>query len=335
MTGPPAATAAVRTAVRRGLVGVDGLVAAAVSGGADSLALASALAFERPGSVALVVDHGLQEGSAAVAGRAAEQCRELGLDPHVLGPSPRPVPSRSSGVSPGDEADRSAKILVGGSRGGPEAAARELRYALLSEAAADLHLTAVLLGHTLDDQAETVLLGLARGSGARALAGMAAARGVFRRPLLGLPRDTTAKACAEAGLVPWDDPHNADATYSRVRVRHRVLPVLEQELGPGVAEALARSAARLREDADALDALTPQLPDDPVVAELEALAPALRSRALKAWAEQTCGRAVTSAHVEALRALVEDWHGQGPVSLPGGIAVRRTSGVLQATPADG
>jgi tRNA(Ile)-lysidine synthase len=160
---------------------------------------------------------------------------------------------------------------------------------------------------------------------------MPVTRDVFRRPLLGLARETTAKACAEAGLLPWDDPHNSDPAYARVRVRTRVLPVLEQELGPGVAEALARSAARLREDADALDALTPELPVEPVVADLEALAPALRSRALKAWAERSCGRAVTSVHVDALRALVEDWHGQGPVALPGGIVVRRTSGVLHAT----
>ena len=308
MTGPPAATAAVRTAVRRGLAGVEGPVGAAVSGGADSLALAAALGFERPGTVALVVDHGLQERSAEVAARAAEQCAGLGLSAHVLGP------------------------LAGVGGGGPEAAARELRYRLLSEAAARLDLAVVLLGHTLDDQAETVLLGLARGSGARALAGMAVARGIFRRPLLGVSRDTTAKACAEAGLVPWDDPHNADPSYARVRVRSRVLPVLEQQLGPGVAEALARSAARLREDADALDALTPELPDEPAVADLVALAPALRSRALKVWAERRCGRAVTSAHVDALRALVEDWHGQGPVALPGGAVVRRASGVLQATP---
>jgi tRNA(Ile)-lysidine synthase len=306
---------------------VEGPVAAAVSGGADSLALAAALAFERAGSVALVVDHGLQPESAAVASQAAEQCRSLGLDAHVLGP-----PSRSSGIHPGDHTGRTAKIL---DKGGPEAGARMLRYRLLETAVADLGLTAVLLGHTLDDPAETVLLGLARGSGARALAGMPAERGVFRRPLLGLSRETTAKACAEAGLVPWDDPHNTDPSYARVRARSRAMPVLEQELGPGVAEALARSAARLREDADALDALTPELPDEPAAAELAALAPALRSRALKAWAERLCGRAVTSAHVDALRALVEDWHGQGPVALPGGCDVRRTSGVLRATPADG
>lgn len=300
MPGPPAATAAVRVAVRRCLTGLDGPVAAAVSGGADSLALAAALAFERPGSCALVVDHGLQEGSAEVAGRAAEQCRSLGLPAHVL-------------TAP----------LKGGA-GGPEGAARAVRYAALDAAVAEHGLAAVLLGHTLDDQAETVLLGLARGAGARALAGMAD-RPPYLRPLLGLDRPTTRQACAEAGLTPWEDPHNADPAYARVRARARVLPVLEAELGPGIAAALARSAAQLREDADALDALTPDTDD---VAELAALPAALRARALKRWAERTCGAAVTAQHVDALRALVEDWRGQGAVALPGGVRVERRDGRL-------
>jgi tRNA(Ile)-lysidine synthase len=309
MTGPPAATAAVRVAVRRSLAGVTGAVAAAVSGGADSLALAAALAFERPSSYALVVDHGLQEGSADVAARAAEQCNGLGLVAHVL--------------AAGD-------LAVAGS-GGPEARARALRYRLLSDAADRLGLSAVLLGHTRDDQAETVLLGLARGSGARSLAGMAATRGVFRRPLLGLPREVTVRACSEAGLEPWDDPHNADPAYARVRVRSTVLPVLEAQLGAGVAEALARSAAQLREDADALDALTPELAVEPSCAELAGLPAALRTRALKAWAERLTGCALTSVHVAALRDLVDDWSGQGAVQLPGGVSIRRTDGRLSSS----
>ena len=312
MTGPPAATAAVRVAVRRCLAEVTGPVAAAVSGGADSLALAAALAFERPGSLALVVDHGLQEGSGRIAAAAAEQCRALGLDPEVLSRRTAPVSTR----------------------GGPEAAARDLRYWVL-ERAADRHgLAAVLLGHTRDDQAESVLLGLARGSGARALAGMAAVRGPFRRPLLDLGRVTLRQACTEAGLEPWEDPHNADPAYTRVRVRRDVLPVLEEALGPGVAGALARSAAQLREDADALDALTPDLPQQPSCTELADLPGALRARALKRWAEGLCGRALTAAHVEALRALVEAWSGQGPVALPGGVEVRRADGRLVPAPPD-
>lgn len=305
MSGPPAATAAVRVAVRRALAGVDGPVAAAVSGGADSLALAAALAFLRPGSPALVVDHGLQPGSAQVARSAAEVCAGLGLVPHVLTAAPNAA------------------------GGGPEADARAARYAALDAAADQLGLAAVLLGHTLDDQAETVLLGLARGAGARALAGMAPARGRYLRPLLGVDRATTHAACAEARAVAWQDPHNDDPAYARVRVRRRVLPVLEAELGPGVAAALARTAAQLRDDADALDALTPDTDD---VAELAALPAALRTRALKRWAERACGSAVTSAHVDALRALVEDWRGQGPVGLPGGVPAERRDGRLVTGP---
>jgi len=317
VTGPPAATAAVRLAVRRALP--DGPVAAAVSGGADSLALAAALAFERPGAYALVVDHGLQPGSPDVAARAADQCRALGLDAEVL-----PAGGNPEHPAAGD----STTVARDGRPGGPEAAARTVRYALLAGAATRLGLDAVLLGHTLDDQAETVLLGLARGSGARALAGMPAHRDTYRRPLLHLDRATTRAACAEAGLTPWQDPHNSDPAYARVRVRSTVLPLLERELGPGVAAALARTAAQLREDADALDALTPDLPERPEVAALAELLPAVRARALKRWAEGRTGRAVTAAHVGALRALVERWHGQGPVVLPGGAAVERREGRL-------
>ena len=337
MTGPPAATAAVRLAVRRVLPA--GQVAAAVSGGADSLALAAALAFERPGAYALVVDHGLQPGSSKVAARAAEQCRELGLAAELL-------TARSSEHPQDPRAGDAPKIMGGGGgsgmggggsgsdsggpggAGGPEGAARALRYALLAAAADRLDLRAVLLGHTLDDQAESVLLGLARGSGARALAGMPAQRDRYRRPLLHLDRATTRAACAEAGLDPWQDPHNDDPAYARVRVRQTVLPVLERELGPGAARALARTAAQLREDADALDDLTPELPDAPDVTGLAALPAALRARALKRWAELRCGQSVTAAHVDALRALVERWHGQGPVALPGGAAVERRDGRL-------
>ena len=325
MTGPPAATAAVRVAVRRALAGVDGPVAAAVSGGADSLALAAALAFERPGSLALVVDHGLQPGSAQVAQSAAEVCAGLGLVPHVLtAPAARSVQD-PQGPGAGDLARYAGSA-------GPEAAARAARYAALDAAAEEHGLAAVLLGHTLDDQAETVLLGLARGAGARALAGMAPVRGRYLRPLLSVDRATTHAACTEARAVAWQDPHNDDPSYARVRVRSRVLPVLEAELGPGVAAALARTAAQLREDADALDALTP---DTDHVDALAALPAALRSRAVKRWAERACGQAVTSAHVDALRALVEAWRGQGAVGLPGGVeAVRRDGRLLVVPPRD-
>jgi tRNA(Ile)-lysidine synthase TilS/MesJ len=228
---------------------------------------------------------------------------------------------------------------------GPEGAARALRYALLEEAVSRYDgdpasgdagtgaagaacatepsgQAVVLLGHTRDDQAETVLLGLLRGSGSRALSGMAPVRGRYRRPFLDLPRETVRQACAEAGLSPYQDPHNDEVRFRRVAVR-RLLAELD------VSEGLARSAALLREDDEALDALV-EATDD--VAALAAMLPALRARALKRWAETCCGQAVTAAHVRALRALVEDWHGQGPVALPGGGQVARRGSRLAFEP---
>jgi len=238
--GPPPAVAAVRGCVRACLAGLapGDLVLAACSGGADSLALAAALAHEAPrlglrgGGV--TVDHGLQAGSAARATQVAGLLGRLGLDP-----------VRAIAV----------RVASGPGSGGPEAAARTARYAALDEVAEQTGAAAVLLGHNRDDQAETVLLGLARGSGPRALAGMPARSGRLRRPLLGLPRSTLRAACQAQQLEPWDDPHNADPSYARSRVRHQALPALEAALGPGVAGALARSAAQLSADCEALDAL--------------------------------------------------------------------------------
>jgi tRNA(Ile)-lysidine synthase len=235
--GPHPAVAAVRLAVRAALADLEpgDLVLVACSGGPDSLALARAVAFEAPKlgvrAGAVSVDHGLQAGSAERAAAVIALLATWGLDPV-----------------------ESVRVEVA-TAGGPEAAARDARYAAL-DAAADRHgAFAVLLGHTRDDQAETVLLGLARGSGARSLAGMAPVAGRYRRPLLDLERDRLAEACRAEGLDPWADPHNTDPAYARARVRHEALPALEQALGPGVAAALARTAALLRADADALDAI--------------------------------------------------------------------------------
>jgi tRNA(Ile)-lysidine synthase len=214
------------------------LVLVACSGGPDSLALAAAAAKLAPrggpAAGAVVVDHGWSPAAAEASAAAAAACRSLGLAP----------------------VDHLRAVAAG--TGGPEAAARDARYAALEAAAARHGATAVLLGHTRDDQAETVLLGLARGSGSRSMAGMPARRGVLRRPLLALPRGTTAAACAEQGLAPWQDPANSDAAYARARVRSAA-GTLEAALGPGFAEALARSADLLREDADALDAAAADL----------------------------------------------------------------------------
>ena len=293
------------------------LVLVACSGGADSMALAAATAFEaakiglRAGAV--TVDHGLQEGSTARAVEVAGRLRALGLDPvDALG------------------------VKVGRS-GGPEAAARDARYAAL-DSAADRHgARVILLGHTRDDQAETVLLGLARGSGPRSLSGMASAVGRYRRPFLDLDRSITRQACAVLDLPVWDDPHNADPAYTRSRIRHEVLPVLEKHLGGGVVEALARTAKLFRDDADALDAWAAQVEAEVTdatgtmdAARLAEVPPAVRSRVLRRSAIRAGSPAgdLFARHVEAMDQLVTGWHGQGPLHLPGAVELRRRSGRL-------
>ncbi len=308
--------------MRTALDTIDGPVLVALSGGADSLALAAATAFEagRRGirAEAVVVDHGLQEGSDAVAATAARVAASLGLTARVV-------------------------AVHVGTADGPEAAARRARYDALARAAADVGAEAVLLGHTLDDQAETVLLGLARGSGALSLAGMpperrdgAGTRWV--RPLLGIRRWTTVAACAAEGLEPWSDPHNVDPAFGRVRTRERVMPVLEAELGPGVAEALARTAEQLREDADAFQEMIDETIEDIVehaeagisisVAALAANPAALRNRIVRYVVDSEFGVSLSRAQTLEVARLAVDWRGQGPIDLPS-CAARRVGGRIE------
>ena len=316
------AIADVRRAVRA-VLPADGLVLVALSGGADSLALAAATAFEASRSGvragAVIVDHALQPGSADIADAAAEQARALGLDPvSVVAVT---VEDASSG-------------------GGPEASARTARYAALSRVLMETGASAVLLGHTLDDQAETVLLGLARGSGPTSLQGMSARNGIYLRPLLGIRRAQTRQFCTDAGITWWDDPHNLDPRYARVRVRETVLPVLERELGPGVAEALARTADQLREDSEALDAMVLEFIEEIVehaeagiavsVAALLANPAALRQRIIRFVVESEFGVSLGRTHTMAVARLVTDWHGQKTLDLPG-VRVERQDGMLVFT----
>lgn len=333
MPGPPPAVAAVRVAVRRALTspplpaggpsgeGPAPLLLVACSGGADSLALAAATAFVAPRlgwrAGAVVVDHGLQEGSAQVAEEAARRCRELGLDPVEV-----------------------VRARVRDTGEGPEADARRARYGVLAARAHALGARAVLVGHTRDDQAEQVLLGLARGSGARSLAGMppwralgedgAGAGPVLLRPLLGLTRRQTWQACLDLGLEPWQDPHNEDPRYARVRARLAV-DDLEHRLGSGLVLGLTRSAELLRDDADALDeaARTAYLGmGDPPweVGRLLDLPRAVRTRLWRraALAAGSPGTDLTSGHLLAVDALLTRWRGQGPLHLPGGVRATRT-----------
>lgn len=331
MTGPHPAVAATRHAVRGHLADVPpgALVLIACSGGPDSLALAAAAAFEAPKAAvrlgAVVVDHALQEGSAAVAERAAAACAALGADPVVV--------SRVA-VTPSGRLDAGGP----GAGGGPEAAARAARYAVLAEVARAHTAYAVWLGHTLDDQAEQVLLGLARGSGTRSLAGMPRRRPPYERPFLALPKAITIAACRAQGLEAWTDPTNADPAYLRNRVR-AALRDLEDDLGPRLAAALARSADLARADADALDELTDRayaaLGPPPWPVEVLAAHPAaIRGRLWRRAALAAGAPEVGAVHVRALDALVTDWHGQGPAFLPGGLRVIRRGGLLAVEPSD-
>jgi len=226
-------------------------------------------------------------------------------------------------------------VDVAGRGGGPEAAAREARYEALCKAARDTGATAVLLGHTRDDQAETVLLALARGGGPRGLAGLPYRREVdgisFVRPLLEVRRADTRAACVALGLEPWDDPHNTDAAYARSRVR-AAMPVLASTLGAGIVDNLARVAALTAADTAALDTLAAQVDaDDGEGLRVDALVgqpAAIRTRVLRAFAARVGANALSQRHIDALDALVTAWHGQGPVALPGGVTVTRRSGRL-------
>lgn len=337
--GPHPAVAAIRLAVRRVLHDVltdltapagprtagssAPLVLVACSGGADSMALASALAFEAPKlgirAGGITVDHGLQPGSDLRAAEVVARMTALRLDPV-----------------------ESVAVRVGRD-GGPEAAARDARYGALDEAADRLGAAAVLLGHTRDDQAETVLLGLARGSGIRSLSGMAEVSGGpgrshrYRRPFLQVDRQTARKACMVQSLAVWDDPHNIDPAYTRSRLRHEGLPALEKALGKGVVEALARTAQLSRDDADALDAWAAEAEtgvrdEDGKLecAKLYALPPAVRRRVLRraVVAAGSPAGSLFARHIEEVDRLITGWRGQGAINLPGRVEAQRQGGRL-------
>lgn len=339
------------------------LVLVALSGGADSLALAAAVAAEAGASGAragaVIVDHALQQGSAEVAAGAARQATALGLYPVVVrrvhasassAPEASGPPNREEG-SP-TEKPGASPVSAGAQKrirrdGGPEAVARDARYAALTEVALELGAACVLTAHTRDDQAEQVLLAIARGSGTRSLAGIPprrelAAGVVLLRPLLseraGVTREVTEASCAELGLEPWRDPHNLDPSYTRVRVRREVLPVLEAELGPGVAAALARTGELVREDAEALDEWAEGMLEAVLVSissteahlavdALSTLPAALRNRAIRLVAARTFDSQLSREHTLAIAALVTDWKGQGPAFVPG-LRVTRIAGRL-------
>ena len=314
------AVPAVRNAVRAWLEKFEAgdKILVAVSGGADSLALAYALSVESEklaiSVVGVTVDHQLQSASSSQAEKVVEQLAKFGVPCAIK------------------------KVTVD-IKQGLEASARKVRYEAINEMAIQENAVAVFLGHTKDDQAETVLLGLARGSGTRSLSGMAEHNGIYIRPLLEITRIQNEQFCKEVGLDYWNDPHNQDSQFARVRVRTEALPVLEKSIGPGISDALARSAHLLRDDADALDSwaqseVTHLNLQDLDCAHLQALPRAIRTRILRSaiYAAGAPSGSVSADHVSAVEALISAWNGQGALNLPGGVRVERISGRLSLSP---
>lgn len=308
---------AVREAWQRHSVTAGDHILVACSGGADSLALAAAAIFEgdRAGIKvgAVIVEHGLQEITKTVAQETKTTLIKLGAKPVLI------------------------KSVTVGTEGGPEAAARDARYGALDQAAIEAEAKFVLLAHTLNDQAETVLLGLTRGSGNKSLNAMAELNGRYLRPLLGITREITEAFCKDSGLSYWNDPHNTDKKYLRVRVRHDVLPKLETELGPGVAQALARTAEQLREDEQVLSELAEHYFNEFAkiratsiefgVAAFTAMPLAIRHRVLALALDAMHAPEFARVHILAVDELVDNWHGQKPLTLPA-VRVERTASLI-------
>jgi tRNA(Ile)-lysidine synthase len=306
------ASVALRNAVRPFLEALEAgdSFLVAVSGGADSLALAAALILEaKPlalNAIAITVDHQLQENSHLQAEKVTSQLKELGYVQVIT------------------------KKVVVNTESGIESGARDARYQALVESVEETKAVKVFLGHTRDDQAETVLLGLARGSGARSLSGMATENGIYIRPLLAITREETEAACKVWNLNYWSDPHNFNTDFTRVKVRQDVIPYLEEHLDPGISSALVRTAALLRDDADALDAWAQREATDLECDRLAALPRAIRTRIIRlaAYGAGVTSGQLTFEHIGTIDALICAWKGQGAVSLPGGVKVERISGRL-------
>lgn len=317
----PAALHAARRAVGQ-MLDPAGLTLVACSGGADSLALAAAASWQHQRSTgplaearvgAVVVDHHLHPDSVEVSGRAVQQLKELGLDPVRIYPA---------------QVDPDSPL-------GPEGAARAGRYQAFRTAMTDLGASRIMLAHTKDDQAEQVLLGLARGSGTRSLAGIPPARGPFRRPLLGLTRDETEAICDHHGLSWWQDPANSDPQYLRSKIRTEVLPYLERELSGAIRDSLVRTAEIAAADADYLETqakeVFPALLEDPdatgalrlKLRPLRAEPPAIRRRIIALAVVAAGGANPSFERLCVAERLITGSRSAGPVQMEGQISVHR------------
>lgn len=336
----------VRTALRdalnrQGITGenTSAAVILAVSGGPDSLALAAAAAAEKLPAHVVSVDHQLQAGSREVSDNAIAQVRRWGLSGEVVAVDlgvaagaattsepdyPEPMDSAPNHSEP----DHSAT-------GNLEATARHARYRALCEVAGQ---RPILVAHTGDDQAETLLLGLLRGKAA-AMAENTDYQGyTILRPLLNIRRADTVGACRELGVDAWDDPHNSQDAFRRVAIRQHVLPLLDEIVGGDATAPLQQAANLLRDDDTYLQTLAHTALTESVAAEnshqkpprltIATLGPApVARRAIAAFLHQH-GARVNASVLAAIMALIDDWHGQGAVSVGNGLELARQAGTL-------
>jgi tRNA(Ile)-lysidine synthase len=287
-------------------------VLVACSGGSDSLALAWTVQFVAKKSEifvsALVIDHQLFAESNQVAKDAVAKLKLLGIQEVVI-----------------------KSVEVPKSPDGIEAAAREVRYQALKEFAQEIAATQIYLGHTLEDQVETVLMRLTRGSGARSLQGMSERNGFFVRPFLHIPRNAVRESLNLINIKAWEDPMNYSDMFLRSKIRNNLLPVLAEVLGVRAFEAIDRTATQIRDDNQALDLICQDvmtlnhIETRAEVSVLEMQPKAIRSRIIRSMALNAGAPAASLAnsHIEAINQLVENWHGQGEVALPGKLRAAR------------
>jgi tRNA(Ile)-lysidine synthase len=294
------------------------------SGGPDSLILTAITCWigERAGFDvhAVTVDHQLQVNSRAIAETAARHALTLGAT------------------------SASVESVQVGAEGGLEGAARKARRDALLQVAAG---RPILLGHTADDQAETVLLRLLRGSGAHSLSAMSQVEYPWFRPFLYIRRSVITDAVVEIltplGIEPWNDPHNSDPEFARVKMRS-TLERLTVDFGPSVSSALVRTADMLRADDSALEKLAEDFclatglsvaGDQQVdIAQISELPEAIRTRVIRRMYSLCVGidresSPLTYNHVHAMDALITNWHGQGVIALPLGASALREYGRLR------
>ncbi len=288
-------------------------VLVACSGGADSLALAWVVQFVAKKKEifvsALIVDHQLSPESNEVAQAAKVKLSVLAIsDTKII------------------------KVEVSNNSEGIEAAAREVRYEALKNYGNEINAQMIFLGHTLEDQVETVLMRLTRGSGARSLQGMAEINGKFVRPFLHISRAIVRDSLSIINLTAWEDPMNYSEKFLRSKVRNQLLPKLKEVLGESVFEAIDRTATALRVDNAALDLITQEvlalnsIETSCSVEILQAQPQAIRNRIIRVMMLNAGvpAASLANAHIEAVNQLINNWHGQGEVALPGKLWVSRS-----------